>query len=530
MEQFIPRVRHEHFERNRFGHRFNADHSNVFDRLYQDSSIRQQNVNLADLSRRHFSAPREPKTSSIKIEDQLVYKHRQAQAKLNLLRAQKQAQELSELKSSPTIDPLSKELAENGFKYTVSRGKVLASPRNVPEPGEVFEFKVKLPVNQTQPSEDKQDLETQYYQVLTPEGREVDMDKTRQVRSLKNGNGTGNLGQGYDLTLGTPHYTPNNLRLQDRSGQPASNNPQTRSIREKIAERISQEQQELNPDFQNLQSVQAMLSMQSSKSGIADRLASIRSSIESRLPPDRRPNSAKHKVNLHLQPPSSAKQKHNQTVTFKSEMSSLLTPQYSELPNSSTEYVGDKSLEQIRKMFPLRNQLLEPEEPPDFLDMNVVDRNKLWMEIKDKKIQEKLEEKRKKEVEGCTFKPAIVPSKVASANSSSRLSIKLSVSPKRVRRASTSYCEIYQFKRHMRSASRESRYSSAGRLKKQILKSKPNTQLNHSESETRGIYYSQLSPANRVFRYRNGFSEDGPIRKNFYQPRSDASTPSRSKN
>lgn len=527
MEQFIPRVRHEHFETGRFGYRFNADSSNVFHRLYQDSSIRQQNVNLTDLSRRHFSAPREPRTSSIKIEDQLVYKHRQAQAKLNLLRAQKQAQELSELKSSPTIDPLSKELAENGYKYTVSRGKVLASPRNVPEPGEVFEFKVKLPVNQTQPTEDKQDLDTQYYQV-SPEGGDLDMDRPRQVSSLKNGNGLGKQGQGYDLTLGTPHYTLTNLPLQDRSRQPTSNKPETRSIREKIADRISQEQRELNPEFQNLQSVQAMLSIQSSKSTVADRLASIRSSIESRLPPDRRPNSAKHKVNLHLQPPSSTKQKHNQTVTFKSEMSSLLTPQYSELANISTEHIGDKSLEQIRKMFPLRNQLLEPEEPPDFLDMNVVDRNKLWMEIKDKKIQDKLEEKRKKEVEGCTFKPAIVPSKVASANSSSRLSVKLSVSPKRVRRGSTSYCEIYQFKRHMRSASQESRYSSAGRLQKQILKSNLNHQLNRSESETKGIFYNQLSPANRVFRYRTGFSEDGPIRKNLYkQPRSDASTPSR---
>jgi hypothetical protein len=523
MEQFIPRVRHEHFERNRIGHRFNADHSNVFDRLYQDSSIRQQNVNLADLSRRHFSAPREPRTSSIKIEDQLVYKQRQAQAKLNLLRAQKQAQELSELKSSPTIDPLSKELAENGFKYTVSRGKVLASPRNVPEPGEVFEFKVKLPVNQTQVSEDKQDLETQYYQVLTPEGR--------QVSSLKNGNRTVKLGQGYDQTLSTQHYTPTNLRLQDRSGHLTSNKPETRTIREKIADRISQDQRELSPDFQNLQSVQAMLSMKSSKSAVADRLASIRSSIESRLPPDRRPNSAKHKVNFHLQPGSPGNQQHNQTAPFKSEMTSLLTPQYSELPNISTEYVGDKSLEQIRKMFPLRNQLLEPEEPPDFLDMNVIDRNKLWMEIKDKKIQEKLEEKRKKEVEGCTFKPAIVPSKVASANSSSRLSVKLSVSPKRESRESTSYCEIYQFKKHMRSASQQSRYSSAGRLQKQILKTKPNTQLNRSESETKGIFYNQLSPANRVFRYRTGFSEDGPIRKNFHQQsHSDASTPSRSKN
>ncbi|OMJ66472.1 hypothetical protein SteCoe_36658 [Stentor coeruleus] len=110
--------------------------------------------------------------------------------------------------------------------------------------------------------------------------------------------------------------------------------------------------------------------------------------------------------------------------------------------NASLEII-QKLRQEVRK----KMCFLEPQEPPDFLEMNALDRNNYWLKAKKQKIEEQRKAKKDKELDGCTFRPVI---------SSPRIKTPVN---KRSESPNNSYLMQYEKKRNYRSNSTGRSYS-----------------------------------------------------------------------
>ena len=95
----------------------------------------------------------------------------------------------------------------------------------------------------------------------------------------------------------------------------------------------------------------------------------------------------------------------------------------------------------------------EHEEPPDFLDMGVVQRNAFWTQQRDKKVEELRKAKSARELDGCTFQPRLAKSRPSSlsnsmvsqrSSNSSRCSSYSELHKSKLRFRSTSYAVIHK--------------------------------------------------------------------------------------
>jgi hypothetical protein len=74
-------------------------------------------------------------------------------------------------------------------------------------------------------------------------------------------------------------------------------------------------------------------------------------------------------------------------------------------PQTSTQSL--ELIQKLRKEVQNRSSFMEPEEPPDILDMSVVDRNAYWLQMRQKKIDDQKQMIKDKELDGCTFQPQV---------------------------------------------------------------------------------------------------------------------------
>ena len=150
--------------------------------------------------------------------------------------------------------------------------------------------------------------------------------------------------------------------------------------------------------------------------------------------------------------------------------------QYKEVPKHSLELI-QRLREEVRN----RVGFLEPEEPPDILEMNVLDRNTYWLQVRKQKIDGKRQELKDKELDGCTFKPVLnIP----------RLKTPIS---QRSKSPNTSYSIQYMRRRNFRS-------NSTGKL------SSRSTPKASSRDSTMAYIPAQLSPKNHQIAYKAGFN------------------------
>lgn len=111
--------------------------------------------------------------------------------------------------------------------------------------------------------------------------------------------------------------------------------------------------------------------------------------------------------------------------------------------NRASLEIIQKLRQEVRK----KMCFLEPQEPPDFLEMSVLDRNIYWLQAKKRKIEEQRKMKKDKELDGCTFRPVV---------SSPRIRTPVS---KRSESPNNSYLMQYEKKRNYRSNSTGRSYS-----------------------------------------------------------------------
>lgn len=147
--------------------------------------------------------------------------------------------------------------------------------------------------------------------------------------------------------------------------------------------------------------------------------------------------------------------------------------------------VTKHSMDLIQKLREeVRNRIgfLEPEEPPDLFEMNVLDRNNYWLLAKQQKIEERRKQKKDRELDGCTFKPVL---------NTNRLRTPVSF---RSKSPNSSYSMQYAKKKTFRS-------NSTGKMSS---RSTPKITTRDSTFITPYIS-SQLSPSHHKIAYKSGF-------------------------
>lgn len=139
-------------------------------------------------------------------------------------------------------------------------------------------------------------------------------------------------------------------------------------------------------------------------------------------------------------------------------------------------------IQKLRQEVRNRSNFLEPEEPPDLLEMNVLERNAYWLQAKKQKIEEQRRANKDKELDGCTFKPVI---------STNRMRTPIS---RRSKSPNTSYSVQYERKRNYRS-------NSVGKLSS---RSTPKL-MNREDMYVSPYMPAQMSPSNQHYGYKAGF-------------------------
>ena len=148
--------------------------------------------------------------------------------------------------------------------------------------------------------------------------------------------------------------------------------------------------------------------------------------------------------------------------------------------------VNKQSLEIIQKLreeVKNRTSFMEPEEPPDLLEMNVLERNNYWLQVKMQKIEEQRKMKKDKELDGCTFKPSL---------NTARMRTPYSL---RSKSPNTSYTMQYNRKKNYRS-------NSAGKLS---ARSTPKA-ISRDEMYVSPFVNHQISPSSRNIAYKAGLN------------------------
>lgn len=157
-----------------------------------------------------------------------------------------------------------------------------------------------------------------------------------------------------------------------------------------------------------------------------------------------------------------------------------------------------KYLNELRLIVSKRTNVLQPEEPPNILEMTVLDRGDYWLDKKNKRIEKAKKETEKAEIQNCTFSPNITP-----------INGLITSVPKP--RLNKSYSQIYIEKKFP--ASQENSTVSPKVVEKTVIKPKKNP-----------IPYSSLSPAHQKLSYKSGQPFVNRLKKlksqNFLNPKS----------
>mmetsp|Transcript_3715 Transcript_3715/g.3484 ORF Transcript_3715/g.3484 Transcript_3715/m.3484 type:complete len:295 (-) Transcript_3715:40-924(-) len=165
--------------------------------------------------------------------------------------------------------------------------------------------------------------------------------------------------------------------------------------------------------------------------------------------------------------------------------------------------VHGMSIEELRQAVRARPKVFEHEEPPDLLEMDVLERGKFWLKYKHEKIE--LERKRlaKREIEGCTFNPQISPRMITNYSMSSINGLNRSMS---VGQLNLSYTQIYLNKKHYRSSSNKLRSLRAiEKIPKAVKKIPPKIKTKYSSQSPPPVLRS-LSPTVKNISYQSGFN------------------------
>lgn len=153
---------------------------------------------------------------------------------------------------------------------------------------------------------------------------------------------------------------------------------------------------------------------------------------------------------------------------------------------NKTPNVTKQSLELIQRLREeVRNRsgFLEPEEPPDLLDMNVIDRNAFWLQSRRQKIEEQRKAKQDRELDGCTFRPALNTPRMRTPSSV------------RSKSPNSSYCQQYARRKNYRSLS-------TGKLTARFVP----RELRNEELHLPEFVPSNLSPTDKNYSYRAGIN------------------------
>ena len=153
---------------------------------------------------------------------------------------------------------------------------------------------------------------------------------------------------------------------------------------------------------------------------------------------------------------------------------------------SKTSQITKQSLELIQRLREeVRNRsgFLEPEEPPDLLEMNVIDRNAFWLQSKRQKIEEQRKAKQNHELDGCTFRPTLNTPRMRTPSSV------------RSKSPNSSYSQQYVRRKNYRSLS-------TGKLTARFIP----REMRNEELQMAGFVPSHLSPTNKNYSYRAGIN------------------------
>lgn len=140
-------------------------------------------------------------------------------------------------------------------------------------------------------------------------------------------------------------------------------------------------------------------------------------------------------------------------------------------------------IQKLRQEVRNRSHFMEPEEPPDILEMNVLERNSYWLQAKMQKIESQRKAKQDKELDGCTFKPTL---------NTQRLRIPVSM---RSKSPNASYTNQYARKKNFRS-------NSTGKLS---ARSTPRA-VSRDEIYMSPFANYQISPSSRNVAYKAGIN------------------------
>ncbi|CAG9310281.1 unnamed protein product [Blepharisma stoltei] len=386
--------------------------SNVFDRLMSDSAVRKTNSDVL-LYTQQIRPKAKPQKLEYKIEEILMRKHHESQARLTALKLKYQAEELKDLRPVPQINSVSRKIVEISAK--------LAS-----------------------------DEEQKSF-------RENGLARIQEV-------------------LSSSRFSKKNLNI-DSEPKTLNSLPEAPSTSKSVPK-------------------QTEISLKELEKAINSNEASPKQAFSPKIFQFPTGNTS---------PKSLAKSQHSYNLSSPARATTVPTSRGSidtQKPLKKPHEVSALSLEELRQAVKARPKVFEHEEPPDLLDMDVLERGKFWMKYKKEKIE--LEKKRQddREIEGCTFTPQISPRVNYSETSFSGLN--RSASPAQL---NLSYTQIYLNKKHYRSVSNNWRPSSAlGRATKEVKKITPKIKQLKAKSPPRAL--RNISPTVKNISYQSGFNVD----------------------
>jgi hypothetical protein len=164
----------------------------------------------------------------------------------------------------------------------------------------------------------------------------------------------------------------------------------------------------------------------------------------------------------------------------------LREKEFRDIKEDKQRNVTKQSLELIQRLreeVRNRSDFLEPEEPPDLLEMNVIERGAYWLQSRRLKIEEQRQAKKDKELDGCTFRPNLNTPRMRTPSSV------------RSKSPNSSYSQQYVRRKNYRSLS-------TGKLTSRFTPK----DLRREEVQMSNFSASHLSPTNKNFAYQAGIN------------------------
>lgn len=173
--------------------------------------------------------------------------------------------------------------------------------------------------------------------------------------------------------------------------------------------------------------------------------------------------------------------------------------------NNSENLEKLRYLNDLRLIVSQRKNILQPEEPPNLLQMTVIDRGDYWTKRKNNKIEQARREAQTQYMDSCTFSPDITP-------------IQHLIASEPKTRLSKSYSQIHYEKKH---PAVKDLNSSEKRDDLSSLEKRDGVKAFKDKKET--VVYSSLSPAQQNLSYTSGKPFFNRLRrlkgKKFFKPK-----------